>query len=426
MSAINIDIQSKGAQDGYLVISPQMTFWKNEYLRYTNFALEIVKQDFSVGSSVSEYVMNIPRQADLLHSLLINFNVPALNGTSSAVATYVDSFAHMAIDTCKIKIGSQVIDEQSGFYLEVVDELHGSKDKNMSELIGKHRDNGRAQEDAALGMDFYAHTKFWFCLAPEFALPLGAIQFHDVEFRLKTRKLARLVQSTDAAVTMSASQDTKIALINKADGTALAESDLKVAVIYMYALLDSFERRLFALSSHEYLIRTVQQLVHEIASGSTTVQVPATFNHPVGQVHQFILPEDQENLGNYTTWYKIETLSRNGLTDAEIPVDPISSLSFTFNNVLRFTEQNAVLWRLVIPLLHNNRTPDRFIYTMSFCLYGSDVSQPSGSLNFSRIDTPKITIKVVSGLGKAKAYTIAEGFNVFRIVGGMGGIAYSS
>ena len=55
----------------------------------------------------------------------------------------------------------------------------------------------------------------------------------------------------------------------------------------------------------------------------------------------------------------------------------------------------------------------------SFCLKPGE-HQPSGTCNFSRIDSARLTIN-----GTKNLYLFALNYNVFRVISGMGGLAYS-
>ena len=85
---------------------------------------------------------------------------------------------------------------------------------------------------------------------------------------------------------------------------------------------------------------------------------------------------------------------------------------------------------------------NKYIYTYSFCLKPNE-HQPSGTCNFSRIDSAKISItfdttSVSLNKPNGTPYTggqiqndstikiYAVNYNVLRIMSGMGGLAYSN
>jgi len=99
---------------------------------------------------------------------------------------------------------------------------------------------------------------FYFCRNPGLALPLIALQYHEVKINFVFGSTS---DTSDPGGTSSV-----------ADGTPI-----KFFVDYIY--LDTDERRRFAQVSHEYLIEQVQ-----IQSMSSDVVQELTFNHPVKEL----------------------------------------------------------------------------------------------------------------------------------------------
>jgi hypothetical protein len=79
---------------------------------------------------------------------------------------------------------------------------------------------------------------------------------------------------------------------------------------------------------------------------------------------------------------------------------------------------------LVQPNQHHTRGPAVGVYVYSFALKPED-HQPSGSVNMSRIDNATMQLTFASSAA-IKLYTYAKSYNVFRIVSGMGGLAYAA
>jgi hypothetical protein len=107
--------------------------------------------------------------------------------------------------------------------------------------------------------------------------------------------------------------------------------------------------------------------------------------------------------------------------------DPISSALIQLDGLDRFERRNALYFRIVQPFQRHTNIPNDYIYLYSFSLRPEE-EQPSGSLNCSKIDT--INLNLVFNpdtIADDRTVTVyATNYNVFRVVGGLGGMAFYS
>ena len=189
-----------GAQDIYLTGNPQITFFKVVYRRHTNFSMELINQTWS-GSNLSalneqRLTCTIARNGDLLHRLYLvvesEYNLAGMNPGSRF------------IKEVECQIGGQMIDKHSGTFLEVFSELtepnpsgmigfngQGTKFQSMSGMGGSYYDTNMANGQ------FWIPLRFWFCRNPGLALPLIALQYHEVKINLVTNKADTSTQGTE-------------------------------------------------------------------------------------------------------------------------------------------------------------------------------------------------------------------------------------
>jgi hypothetical protein len=81
-----INIVSYSSSDLYLTGSPQITFYKMVYRRYTNFAMEVVALDFDDQLKFDhESELITPRIADLVHKGYLHVQIPSLSILKSDV-----------------------------------------------------------------------------------------------------------------------------------------------------------------------------------------------------------------------------------------------------------------------------------------------------------------------------------------------------
>jgi hypothetical protein len=220
-----------GAQDIYLTGNPQITFFKVVYRRHTNFAMECVEQTLSgsVGNGAS-VTATVSRNGDLVGKMYVT--------SSTSTITAGDSI----VEQVDVEIGGQRIDRHYKEWLQVWAELSTPDSKALGY---KNMTGALSHGLSPVGM-VQIPLQFWFNRNPGLALPLIALQYHEVKI--------------------------KIVL-----GTATGTAGVKLWADYIY--LDTDERRRFAQVSHEYLI---EQLQRETASVSTSQKL--NFNHPVKEL----------------------------------------------------------------------------------------------------------------------------------------------
>ena len=361
-----------GAQDIYLTGNPQITFFKVVYRRHTNFAMEAVEQTMSGNQTTSgKSTVTISRNGDLVGRVYLqNVVTGALADTSAA------NGGNMIIDNVVVEIGGQQIDKHYGHWMEVWAELT-EPNPTGANVAGSSSADGTPYQRMALGGGITAATPtsatyftplpFWFCRNPGLALPLIALQYHEVKLQIQFSAVKHATQQ-----------------------------DVSVWADYIY--LDTDERRRFAQVSHEYLIEQVQ---HQAFSASTTHDL--TFNHPVKEL----------------VW----TGARDSGT--LIPAALSGTFAVKLNGHERFAARNftyftrAQIWQHHTGYGGCSGTSDN-IGVYSFALKPEE-HQPSGTCNFSRIDNAQLV------LGASQAIEVyAVNYNVLRVMSGMGGLAYSN
>ena len=388
-----------GAQDVYLTGNPQITFFKVVYRRHTNFARENIEQVFdgnaALGSSV---VCTLSRSGDLVNNIYLTGQIESAGATGPYLG-------HKLIKTCEVEIGGQKIDKHYGQWLQIYSELHGLFDiasASDGDVTGtKYGDYGFSDLVIGAGVNgtaqFYIPLRFWFCNNPGLALPLIALQYHEVKIKLSFESSDNLTQI-----------DSNDKLTNA-----------KLLVDYIY--LDTDERRRFAQVSHEYLIEQVQ---HEgttaTVAANNTQNVTVNFNHPVKYCAWAIEDSDKE----------IKFNSQCPLYSAYTSAN-IGSAKLMLNGNDRFETRDLDYFTNVQTQQHFGVVPpDQRIGVYSFANNPKD-HQPSGTCNFSRIDSAIWQFKWGSAATTSIAandslWMFAVNYNVLRVMSGMGGLAYSN
>jgi hypothetical protein len=380
-----------GAQDIYLTGNPQITFFKVVYRRHTNFSMEAIEQIWNgTSTSAGRCTATISRNGDLVHRMYLEFVGDTATGSVNS--------GSRAITDIELEIGGQKIDQHTGNWLEVWAELtepnptgwsglsdstasSGTLFQNMSGMGGADNNDGGVGNSR-----HFVPLQFWFCRNPGLALPLIALQYHEVKIILN--------HTVGAAATY----------------VATSSNGNKLWCDYIY--LDTDERRRFAQVSHEYLIEQVQSQTWTSSSSELN------FNHPVKELiwhNAFAASGSTQALCTLTdTWQlKLNGHDRFAARDTRY---------FTRTQVWEHHSGPGGITALAgtTPPGATGKFNDG-IAVYSFALKPEE-HQPSGTCNFSRIDNAQL----VNTAATETCTVYAVNYNVLRIMSGMGGLAYSN
>mgnify|MGYP005638661091 CR=1 FL=1 len=291
-----------GAQDIYLTGNPQITFFKVVYRRHTNFSMESIQQTVNgtstLNGSNSTGTVTVSRNGDLLGRMYVR--VDANDGTDCISGDQL-------ISDVTLEIGGQQIDKHTREWLQVWAELSTPESKAAgykyltggfsNALLSGGTTGGHSQQSVMVPLQFY------FCRNPGLALPLIALQYHEVKVKFTWGTLTEVSRDASAYATAPTCE---------------------VWADYIY--LDTEERRRFAQVSHEYLI---EQLQYQEEAASAWSKVKLNFNHPVKEL----------------VWTN---------TSADITTQRVK---LTLNGHDRFAEQDREYFQLRQPLDHHTAVP---------------------------------------------------------------------
>ena len=333
---------SIGAQDAHIVGDPEVSFFHSTYKRHTNFSHVVSRQVIQgIPDNGSVSSVRFERKGDMLGYVYLTKK----RVVSPATAPTAQSFDGTEIKYIELLIGGQVVDKQdTNFSMKIADPL----------LVG-------SQNKASMASEKFYPLHFWFCETWSSALPLVALQFHDVEIRITWN-------------------------------TPLTDI-YECWADYIY--LDTMERN--AMSDPKKVQHLLMYQV-QMQMPSNTNQQPLVFNQPV----KFLASSSAIIQNSATATIKLQL---NGTDIGEEK-----------NYVPHCTE---VPYYYHCPNASTTFLPNGFLHP--FCLDTTKL-QPSGSLNFSRLDSARF----VSSTDKFASYIYAVSYNVLKIENGMGGLMYAN
>ena len=343
---------SIGAQDAWLTGSPEVSFFRSNYKRHTNFAHVVQRQILqgAVNPSAMSSV-RLERKGDLVSYVYLTKRT----GSNQVQFTVND------IDHIDFLIGGQIIDTQDNVFINQVADPLLSSTQNKAQF-----------STTQVGTTGYFYPlRFWFCENWQSALPLISLQYHDVEIRIYW--------------------------------TAGIDNANIFECWANFITLDTSERTLFANNPQTHLVYQVQK---SLPSGTKVQNL--VFNHPI----KFI-----------TTGYTSNCLiGTNATTASAAPTDFFDTMLFQINGV-DIGEQKAYSPHFdMVPSYFASpvTTPSTNAFLIPFCLETNKL-QPSGTLNFSRIDSARL---VSSNNFVNTLYAV--NYNILKIENGMGGLLYAN
>ena len=420
-----LQLVAYGAQDVYLTGNPQITFFKVVYRRHTNFSIESIQQTFNGNATLGNRVTcQISRNGDLVHKMYLQ--VKATPSDNLYLQPY---FGYKLIKHVELEIGGQRIDKQYGEWMYIWNELTmdaGKKDGYM-EMVGGNEHNAPFKCNSSDNISLYIPLEFWFCRNVGLALPLIALQYHEVKVNIEFNNLDdfKAENTSDNFVIYSTGTLTTADLVAPSQATFGTTFDATLWADYIF--LDTDERKRFAQLSHEYLIEQLQFTGEDSISLSTESNPSyknfrLSFNHPVKELVWVARPDGANDGASNINWtnFTDSDENNNDLKDAN---NPTHKAKLQLNGNDRFAERDGEYFSLVQPYQHHTNIPSNpGINVYSFALKPEE-HQPSGTLNMSRIDTAQLQI---ANSKDAKVFIYAVNYNVLRILSGMGGLAYSN
>jgi hypothetical protein len=381
MSGGIVQLVATGAQDAWLTGKPEVSFFRSSYKRYTHYANSPERQLIQGNPSAGNIsTIRLEKKGDLINYIYLIARdstgalIPGINWTN-------------VIDKIELLIGGQIVDTQDITWMSNVEAVTGAQNFSQRFL----NNNATGPNNVTNG---FLPLKFFFCKDWNVSLPLVALQYHDVEIR----------------ITWSPNLGTTLALTGLPATAAYSSFQYEAWTNFVY--LDQAEREYFANTPMDLLITQLNR----IPIATTNMQELA-LAHPI----KFLAFQSN----NYSTAYAL------GATN-------IPAINYQFKtqiNGVDIGDSRSMFQWIDVPQYyhtpygynHNNQTAN--VALISYCLDTSKL-QPTGTLNFSRIDTYRIVapagVSLSTLAGGNGRYFYAMNYNVLRIKDGMGGLLYSN
>ena len=413
MSSGRIQLASVGIQDYFLTGNPDITYFQKVYKKHTSFALETLDNTFEdVADFGGEVRCVIPRKGDLIRTIYLRVELPALSNNTTSNIGYTDSIGNAIIEYADLIIGGQIIERITGEYMEIHNQyfVSDSKQESLKALVGttgKQRGLGNATTDKSGALygpyprTFLVPLPFYFYRHEPLSIPLSALTRQEVEVRIKFKKFEDLYFSDVGIPTPK---------------PKLGNTTLPVE----YVFLSDEEVSYIKQSRIDYLITQIQ-----LSTNITKNKTPSYrlgFVNPVKEL--FIAIQNSNLVANNEIFNYSNPVSSN------TNYHHLISMNMDFNGETIIDEKVAdtnFMFSLQ-PLLHHTRMPkvseNRRFYCYSFSLEPEGYT-PSGQINMSRIQNKTIRFNLSDNGGIDRYIKIyAKSYNILRIENGLAGLMF--
>lgn len=344
-----MQLVSYGSEDLYLTGNPQITFFKVVYQRYTNFAYEWIPQVFDPllsFSTITQSKMDCPlnRDGDLIRDVSLVVDLPDIYSTAEENFKWVDNLGHYLVYYSEFTIAGQSISKIYGQWMNIWADLTvpDSRRPGFNELIGNTEELNNPLvyygDISSTTIPTIRKTRlriplpFWFCEHPGLAVPFIALQYTEMRIVIEFQPINNwftignppVSPQTlfDAPLDVNGSNhlELRASLLNQGFSSASVfwkfVNGLNVPngtwgqytfLDVKYVFLDSPERRLFANSTHEYLITQPERLVFRgLSGGNNREQIDFYHN-----VKEMIWVFQRDDVDARNQWSNFTTLPSN-------------------------------------------------------------------------------------------------------------------
>jgi hypothetical protein len=386
--------------------------------------MEAFRVNFTGSPSYGQrLVAVVNRNADLIWKTYVQIVLPdTTTGPNGPVAWSGDMQRRIGYNLLKkieLEIGGQIIDTHYGEWLFLWENLTSTYDESvkLDSMLGGALAGDITSNNSCGGRPgvLYVPLQFWFNRNPGLALPLIALQYHEVRFNIYLNKATDLVSTNSSYTTVSAA------------AAALPQiKDMSLYIDYIY--LDVDERRRFAQESHEYLIDQLQTGLPQTIT-SANARIDLTLNHPVKELVWVFQDVRKTDCASAIT-------ASVGYTQPFTYDDIVDKCRLQINGQDRFDERYGDYFWKVQPYQHHSGGgfwPTRNAVTPTPTTVNTSVITTGATIQGSTLTVNSLVTAVTGGSGSALtegtlvsgafgSYTVPAGTFVVDFGTGAGGV----
>lgn len=407
---------------------------QNAPFTYNEISMESIAEGFSTESDKNDLFKALSVGIDksvktqsYFYYQMYNARIALIDAQNKNIKfAWVKRIGHFIADYIEVRIGGHIIDKHYGIWLNIWYELTANRsiEETYFKMIGNVPELVDFNRTIKPKYILKIPLRFWFCRFSGLAIPLVALEYHNVSFNVKFRSIQE-VSYIEAGTNIQYSLAEDGITLDEVPDILGVNIDANLLIDFYY--LDSSERKRFAQSSHEYLIEQIQELTTENVSQPNVQFLLNSLVHPtkeliwVAQLTRFT-----ENVSgtNECRWDNYsQTVENKG--------NNVAYSSLDFNSYNRIMRLDSKYFNYLIPYQNYYSTPSDGINIYSFAIQPLE-QQPSGSANLSKISRIIMTLEFAQNLFVNNVINdplivriFSRNINILRIMSGFGAIAYT-
>lgn len=410
-SAMMLISSNKGLQNELINSSSNtaITFFKHVTLAHTLFSIVNTKNEFNGGNVQfnGEATCTIYRAADGLGKINLDIILPAVSATSGNTVAWTHQPGLALLEKVTCIVGQSEFDVHTGEFMHIWSELTMNDTKRIGflRLIG-HRPELVEPASSLPEATLTVPLMFWFCKKPSLMLPLAALDFAETRIKIKFRNFKQMIIGTPSVQT----------------------ANLSCSLYNEYIHLDGPEHDSLVAEPLEIVYENLQIVqLADISANALSYTSPIQLSHPV----KFIAWTVQPN-ANVSTDYatRLFDFTDSGTNPAAYwnGNNTMKSAIFKIYATELDTERSAMYYNTQVPFDSFTRVPSTGIYIRTFAINPED-PQPTGTLNFSKIDQANLRMTFNTGsipAGGARIILYVYAYNTIDIADGQIGKEFAS
>jgi len=407
MKGALVELKAKGSEDINLIGNPSISFFKSVHKKHTNFC-RFEKKNIFYGQPNfgSKYTCKVERYGDLLTKMWLQIILPP---TGDNFISWIKCVGNYMIKEVILKFGGEEICKMSGEYIDIFHKYYLNTGHYNTYSSGVRNLQGHNNTTLTEEQILLIPLPFWFSKHISQALPLITLNYTNIEVDVVFRPINDLLYTNKNKTVLP---------------TLINLNNLKIQECFLfceYIYLDSQERLMFLHKKEiNYLIEQIQETTYKVFDNEKQNQLPIKFNLPTKEL---IWIYRSDNNININKWNLFNYTGNNNKV-----IEPFKYISLTFNGNERIEKTIAQYFRINIPISSHNSSNADLIYSYNFAL-NCDNIQPSGSVNFSKINDTKLHIEysnnINNGISSGEVILFGVNYNFLKIKKGMAGIVYN-
>lgn len=398
MGGAYLKITLKGSQDEFLSYNGTKNFFIKSYENIIDFAVDQIKlyfiEDVNFGKKIS---LTFPKQADLLYKTYFCFSLPPLVVASGTFAGWTNNIGHAIIDYIDLEIGTKLISRYHGLYMDIWEELTGqSYQENI--LLGKYTNNDVLKNNATEETEYVVELPFWFGKRYSNCLPLVSLIYHQVKIIIKLKEFSECITYDG----LTPPNQVKI---------------LNSFILADYIFIDDYLKTQLKSKPQRILIEQIQykDTAGEDSNSSTGIfKTSLPFNHPIKELLWVFIEDESIENNDFFNYSK-----RN-----VVPYTKVFSLMKSAKLNIDGKDYNESKEEIVYRITNNHKnTTDKHIYSLAFCMEPENLD-PSGTLNFSKIDSAFLYGEMRTPTPLNKMYIFGINYNWLLVQNGLSSLMF--